>query len=52
VIAGAVYDRVGSYTPVFYCVAAMTLLSMVFLLLMKPARKPASELAAVVAEHA
>jgi MFS family permease len=51
VIAGAVYDRVGSYTPVFYCVAAMTLLSMIFLLLMKPARKPARELAAVAAEH-
>jgi MFS family permease len=52
VIAGKVFDRVGSYTPVFYCVAAMTLVAAVLLLLMRPARKPASGLAAIAAEHA
>ncbi len=48
VIAGAVFDRVGSYRPVFYCVAAMSVLAAIVLLLMKPA----SGLTAIAAEHA
>jgi len=52
VIAGIVFDRVGSYTPVFYCVAGMTVLSAIVLLLMKPARKPATTLGTVAAEQA
>ena len=51
-VAGMVFDRVHSYTPVFYCVAALSVLSAIVLLLMKPARKPASGLAAVAAENA
>jgi MFS family permease len=51
-IAGMVFDRYHSYTPVFYCVAALSVLSAIVLLLMKPARKPASGLAAVAAENA
>jgi len=51
-IAGMVFDRVHSYTPVFYCVAALSVLSAIVLLLIKPARKPASGLAAVAAESA
>ncbi len=44
-IAGMVFDRFHSYTPVFYCVAALSLLAAVVLLLMKPARKPAGQFA-------
>ena len=51
-IAGMVFDRYHSYTPVFYCVAALSVLAAIVLLLMKPARKPASGLAAVATEHA
>lgn len=52
VIAGAVFDRFGSYTPVFYCVAALSLLAALILFLMKPARKPARGIAAIAAEQA
>jgi MFS family permease len=52
VVAGAVFDRFGSYTPVFYCVAALSLVAAFLLLLVKPARKPAGGIAAVAAEHA
>ncbi|HXY79453.1 MAG TPA: MFS transporter [Candidatus Bathyarchaeia archaeon] len=51
-LAGIVFDRFHSYTPVFYCVTALSLLAAVVLLLMKPARKPASGLVAVAAENA
>ena len=44
-IAGMVFDRFHSYTPVFYCVAALSLLAAVVLLLMKPARKLAGQFA-------
>lgn len=50
-IAGMVFDRLHSYTPVFYCVAAVSILSAIALLLMKPARKPAGSIRAA-AEHA
>jgi MFS family permease len=49
-IAGTVFDRVHSYTPVFYSVAALSVLAAIVLLLMRPARKPAANI--VAAEHA
>jgi MFS family permease len=52
VIAGAVFDRFGSYTPVFYCVAVLSVLAALILFLIKPARKPAGGIAAVAAEQA
>jgi predicted MFS family arabinose efflux permease len=51
-LAGIVFDRYHSYTPVFYCVAALSVLAAIVLLLMKPARKPAGSVAVTVAEHA
>jgi cyanate permease len=51
-IAGMVFDRVHSYTPVFYCVAGLSVLASIVLLLMKPARKQASGLATVAIENA
>jgi MFS family permease len=45
-IAGMVFDRIHSYTPVFYCVAALSIVSAIALLMMKPARKPASSIRA------
>ncbi len=51
-IAGIVFDRFHSYTPVFYCVAALSVLAAIVLLVMKPARKPAGSVAATAAEHA
>ncbi len=48
-IAGMVFDRVHSYTPVFYCVAALSILASIVLLLMKPARKSAAGLAVTAA---
>jgi len=51
-LAGIVFDRFHSYTPVFYCVAALSVLAAVVLLVMKPARKPAGSIAATAAEHA
>lgn len=51
-LAGMVFDRYHSYTPVFYCVAALSVLAAIALLLMKPARKPAGGLAVAAAEHA
>jgi MFS family permease len=51
-IAGMVFDRVHSYTPVFYSVAALSVLSAVVLLVMKPALKPAGTIAVNAAEHA
>jgi MFS family permease len=51
-IAGMVFDRIHSYTPVFYCVAALSVLAAIVLLLMKPARKPQSALASAAPEHA
>jgi MFS family permease len=38
-LAGYIFDRVGSYTPTFYFVAALSFLAAVLLLLMTPARK-------------
>jgi len=52
VVAGVVFDHVHSYTPAFYCVAGLSLLSAIVLLLMKPARKPAGGLATVAAGNA
>jgi MFS family permease len=40
-LAGVIFDRVHSYSPVFYASAALALLAAVLLLIMKPARKPA-----------
>jgi len=51
-IAGMVFDRYHSYTPVFYCVAALSVLAAIVLSLMKPARKPQSALASPAPEHA
>ncbi|HXA76162.1 MAG TPA: MFS transporter [Candidatus Acidoferrales bacterium] len=51
-LAGIVFDRYHSYTPVFYCVAALSVLAAIVLLLMKPARKPAGSVAVTAAEHA
>ena len=51
-IAGIVFDHFRSYTPVFYCVAALSVLAAIVLLLMKPARKRAGGLAVTAAEHA
>jgi len=51
-IAGMVFDRVHSYTPVFYCVAGLSVLASIVLLLMKPARKQAGGLATVAIESA
>jgi len=51
-LAGIVFDRYHSYTPVFYCVAALSVLAAMVLLLMKPARKPSGSIAVTVAEHA
>jgi MFS family permease len=48
-IAGMVFDRVHSYTPVFYCVAGLSVLASIVLLLMKPARKSAEGFAATAA---
>ena len=50
-LAGIVFDRFHSYTSVFYCVATLSVLSAIVLLLMKPARKPASSLAATAPEQ-
>jgi MFS family permease len=51
-ISGIVFDHSGSYAPVFYFVAGLSFLSAILLLLMKPARKPASGPAVPAAEHA
>ena len=51
-IAGMVFDRIHSYTPVFYSVAGLSVLAAIVLLLMKPARKPQSTLASAAPEHA
>jgi MFS family permease len=50
-LAGMVFDRLHSYSPVFYCVAALSLLSAGALLVMRPARKRGATLAALP-EHA
>jgi MFS family permease len=51
-LAGVVFDHFHSYSPVFYCVAALSLLSACALLIMKPARKLAVQAAASAPEHA
>jgi MFS family permease len=51
-LSGIVFDHFGSYTPVFYLVAGMSLLAAILLLVMRPARKPAGGLAVTAAEHA
>jgi MFS family permease len=51
-LAGLIFDRLHSYTPAFYCVAALSLLAAIVLLLMKPARKAAGALAPTAAEQA
>ena len=48
-LSGIVFDRYGSYAPVFYFVAGMSFLAAVLLLVMRPARKPANGLAVVPA---
>lgn len=52
VIAGEIFDHFGSYTPVFYCVAGLSLVAAVILFVMKPARKPANSLVATAVENA
>jgi cyanate permease len=37
-LAGLLYDRIHTYTPAFYCVAAICLASAVILLLIRPPR--------------
>jgi MFS family permease len=44
--AGLLYDRIHTYTPAFYCVAAICLAGAVTLLLIRPPRLPAQTLAA------
>ena len=51
-LAGVVFDRVHSYTPAFYCVAGLSILAAIVLLLMKPARKSAGGHSVPAAEHA
>jgi len=51
-IAGTVFDRVHSYTPVFYFVAGLSVLAAIVLFLMKPARKLASGMAVAAPENA
>jgi MFS family permease len=51
-MAGMVFDRLHTYTPVFYTVAALSVLSAIVLLLMKPARKVSATVAATAAEPA
>lgn len=46
-LAGVVFDHFRSYTPVFYCVAALSFISAIVLMMMKPARKSQSPIAAV-----
>jgi MFS family permease len=50
-LAGMVFDHFHSYSPVFYAVAALSLVSALALLIMKPAHKRTATPAAV-AEHA
>jgi MFS family permease len=50
-LAGMVFDHFHSYSPVFYFVASLSLLSALALLIMKPARKRTAPLVAA-AEHA
>jgi len=45
-LAGLVFDHFHSYSPVFYFVAALSLVSALALLIMKPARKRAAPLVA------
>jgi MFS family permease len=45
-LAGMVFDHFHSYSPVFYFVAALSLVSALALLIMKPARKRAAPLVA------
>lgn len=44
-LAGLLYDRIHTYTPAFYCVAAICLASAVILLLIRPPRLKAHALA-------
>jgi MFS family permease len=50
-LAGMVFDHFHSYSPVFYFVASLSLLSALALLIMKPARKRTAPLVAAT-EHA
>jgi len=45
-LAGLLYDRIHTYTPAFYCVAAICIAGAVTLLLIRPPRLPAQTLAA------
>jgi MFS family permease len=51
-IAGSVFDRVHSYAPVFYCVAALSVLAAIVLVMMKPARKPTGGFTVTASERA
>ena len=51
-LAGVIFDRYRSYTPAFYCVAALSVLAAIVLLLMKPARKAARGEVIPAAENA
>ena len=51
-LAGIVFDRLHTYAPLFYAVAALSLLSAIVLLLMKPARKTAQGEAVAAVESA
>jgi MFS family permease len=41
-LAGIIFDRFHSYSPVFYTCAALSILAAILLMIMKPARKPAT----------
>jgi len=51
-LAGMVFDRLHTYSPLFYAVAALSILAAIVLLLMKPARKAARGEAIAAAESA
>jgi len=50
-LAGMVFDHFHSYSPVFYFIASLSVVSALALLIMKPARKRTAPLVAA-AEHA
>jgi len=50
-LAGRVFDRFHTYAPLFYAVAALSLLAAIVLLLMKPARKAVWENRAAAIER-
>jgi MFS family permease len=51
-LAGVIFDHFRTYSPIFYASAALSVLAAVVLLLMKPARKPATSLVTADAARA